>query len=106
MKLWTAGLLVAALTGCGTVRSVSDESKAVDDLAKWSTSCHSIPRAYSGVAYQYCNLNGPARSGAHWAPFTILLDMAASGIVDTVLLPYTGYQQYKRGNVPVRRLEY
>ncbi|WP_426811660.1 hypothetical protein ABOC32_25330 [Pseudomonas sp. WOUb67] len=32
--------------------------------------------------------------------------MAASGIADTVILPYTGYRQYKRGNVPLRRLEY
>ncbi|WP_346266748.1 YceK/YidQ family lipoprotein [Pseudomonas putida] len=105
-KLWMGVALAMALSGCGTVRTVSDESKAVDDLAKWQTNCHTITRAYSGVAYQFCNLNGPQRSGSHWAPFPILMDMAASGIADTVILPYTGYQQYKRGNVAIRRLEY
>ncbi|UVL22368.1 YceK/YidQ family lipoprotein [Pseudomonas donghuensis] len=106
MKLGIAGLLLVTLCGCATVRTVTDESRAVDDLAKWETNCHSIPRAYSGVAYQFCNLNGPARSTAHWAPAPILLDMAASGIADTVMLPYTGYRQFKHGNTAVRRLEY
>lgn len=106
MKRWIGILITVALTGCGTVRTVSNEPKAVDDLAKWHTHCHTIPRAYSGVAYQFCNLDSPQRSGAHWAPFPILIDMAASGIADTVILPYTGYQQFKRGNAPVRRLEY
>ncbi|WP_449433763.1 YceK/YidQ family lipoprotein [Pseudomonas putida] len=106
MKQWIAILLATTLTGCGTVRTVSDESQAVDDLARWGSNCHSIPRIYSGVAYQYCNLDGPPRAGAHWAPFPILVDMAASGIADTVLLPYSGYQQYKRGNISIRRLEY
>jgi len=106
MKLRISLALITALSGCGTVRTLSDESKAVDELAKWHTHCHTMPRAYSGVAYQFCNLNGPPRSGAHWAPFPIMLDMAASGIADTIILPYTGYQQYQRGNVPIRRLEY
>ncbi|KQQ54578.1 hypothetical protein ASF84_14710 [Pseudomonas sp. Leaf127] len=106
MKPWIGLALGIALSGCGTVRTVSNESKAVDDLAKWQTDCHQIPRIYSGVAYQFCNLNGPARSGPHWTAFSILLDMAASGVADTALLPYTGYQQYRRGSVPIRRLEY
>lgn len=105
-KLWMGVMLTSALGGCGTVRTVSNESKAVDDLAKWQTNCYTISRAYSGVAYQFCNLNSPPRTGPHWATFPILLDMAASGIVDTFVLPYTGYQQYKQGNVPIRRLEY
>ncbi|MDP9523676.1 YceK/YidQ family lipoprotein [Pseudomonas putida] len=105
-KLWIGMALTLVLSGCGTVRTVSDESKAVDDLARWQTSCHTIPRAYSGVAYQYCNLNGPQRSGAHWAPFPILVDMAASGLADTLILPYTGYQQVRRGSIPIRKLEY
>ncbi len=105
-KLWMGVALTVALSGCGTVRTVSSESKAADDLAKWQTDCHTIPRVYSGAAYQFCNLSGPQRAGAHWAPFPILIDMAASGIADTVILPYTGYQQYKFGNIPIRRLEY
>jgi hypothetical protein len=30
-----------------------------------------------------------------------LIDMAASGVADTVVLPYTGYQQYKLGNMVI-----
>ncbi|WP_409488313.1 YceK/YidQ family lipoprotein [Pseudomonas promysalinigenes] len=105
-KLWSGVALTILLSGCATVHTVSDESKAVDDLAKWQTNCHALSRAYSGVAYQYCNLNGPQRTGAHWAPFPILIDMAASGVADTIILPFTAYQQYKRGSVPIRRLEY
>ncbi|WP_282361618.1 YceK/YidQ family lipoprotein [Pseudomonas sp. PS01300] len=98
--------LTVAVSGCGTVRTISSESKSANDLAKWQTYCHTIPRVYSGIAYQFCNLNGPQRTRAHWAPFPILIDMAASGIADTVILPYTGYQQYKRGNILIRRFEY
>lgn len=106
MRPWIGVVLAAGLAGCGTVHTVSNEARAVDDLAKWQSDCNSIPRVYSGVAYQFCNLNGPPRTGTHWAPFPILVDMAASGIADTIILPYTGYRQYKRGNVPIRRLEY
>jgi hypothetical protein len=56
---------------------------------------------YSGVAYQFCNLTGPERTGAHSDPYQILVDMAMSGIADTVMLPYTSYQQYKLGNMVV-----
>ena len=106
MKLWIGLACGLALSGCGTIETVSDESKAVDNLARWGSDCHSISRAYSGLAYQFCNLNGPARSGNHWSAGTVFVDMGLSTIADTLILPYTGYQQYKRGNVPIRRLEY
>lgn len=100
-KLWMGVVLTVALSGCGTVRTVSNESKAVDDLAKWNSYCPEIPRMYSGVAYQFCNLSGPERTGVHSDPYEILIDMAASGVADTVVLPYTGYQQYKLGNIVI-----
>ncbi|HEN8719717.1 TPA: YceK/YidQ family lipoprotein [Pseudomonas putida] len=106
MRLGIVCTLAAALSGCGTIQTVSDESKAVDNLARWESSCHSIPRAYSGFAYQFCNLNGPARSGNHWSADTIFVDMGLSAIADTLILPYTGYQQLRWGSVPIRRLEY
>lgn len=106
MKLWIAGCLVLAISGCGTIKTLNDEEGAADDLAKWKSNCHSIPRAYSGVAYQFCNLDGPPRSGSHWAAPTIALDMAISGIADTILIPYTGYRQYQQGDIQVRRKQY
>jgi len=106
MKLWIAAGMVAVLSGCGTIKTLNDEKGAADDLARWQSNCQSIPRAYSGAAYQYCNLNGPQRSGPHWAAPPILLDMAVSGIADTILLPYTGYLQYQEGNIKIRRKQY
>jgi uncharacterized protein YceK len=32
--------------------------------------------------------------------------MALSAVADTVLLPYTGYQQYQQGDIKVRRKQY
>lgn len=101
MRLWMGCALAVALSGCGTMRTVSNESKAVDDLAQWNSYCPEIPRIYSGVAYQFCNLTGPERTGVHSDPYETLIDMAASGIADTVVLPYTSYQQYKYGNMVI-----
>lgn len=106
MKQWIGMVLTIALSGCGTIETVSDETKAVDNLARWESDCHSIPRAYSGFAYQFCNLSGPARSGNHWSADTIFVDMGLSAIADTLILPYTGYQQLRWGSVPIRRLQY
>ncbi|WP_297835192.1 YceK/YidQ family lipoprotein [Pseudomonas sp.] len=106
MKLWIAGCLVAAISGCGTIKTLTDEDGAADNLAKWKSDCGSIPRVYSGAAYQFCNLSGPVRSGSHWAAPPILLDMVISGIADTILIPYTGYLQYQQGDIQVRRKQY
>jgi uncharacterized protein YceK len=35
-----------------------------------------------------------------------LLDLIISGIADTLVLPYTGYQQYQQGDIKVRRKQY
>lgn len=106
MKTWMGCALAVVLSGCGTVATVSDKSKAVDNLAKWGSECRSIPQAYSGVAYQFCNLNSPERSGPHWSADTVFVDMGLSALADTLLLPYTGYQQLRWGSTPVRRLAY
>jgi uncharacterized protein YceK len=106
MKLWTAALMMATLSGCGTIKTLIDEKGAADTLARHSSNCQSIPRAYSGAVYQFCTLNGPPVSGPHWSAPTIALDMALSAVADTVLLPYTGYQQYQQGDIKVRRKQY
>jgi uncharacterized protein YceK len=106
VKPWIAGCLIAALSGCATVKTLVDEKGAADDLVTWPSYCHSIPRAYSGVAYRFCNLNGPTRTTFHWTPLVIAFDLVASAIADTVVIPYTGYQQYQLGNIQARRREY
>lgn len=35
MKLWIGLACGVVLSGCGTIETVSDESKAVDNLARW-----------------------------------------------------------------------
>lgn len=103
LKPWIIGFLLASLSGCGTLTTLMDEPGAADDLAKWRSNCEEIPRFYSGAAYQFCNLNSPARSGSHWSAPPVLLDMVLSAIADTVMIPYTGYQQYKHGSILIRR---
>jgi len=103
MKGYIAGFLIAALSGCGTVKTLNDEEGAADDLARWNSNCASIPRTYSGTAYQFCSLNGPARMAADWEARQVALDMALSALADTVLVPYTLYRQAQYGPIPIRR---
>lgn len=106
MRIWMTTCLIAAISGCGTIKTLTDEKGAADHLAKWQSNCNTLPRAYSGTSYQFCNLDSPTRSGAHWAVTPIALDLVASAIADTVVIPYTGYQQYRQGNIKVRRKAY
>lgn len=103
MKVWITACLAAALSGCGTVKTVGNEKDAADDLASGRSNCHSIPRTYSGVAYNYCLLDGPEKYGVKPSIETVAIDVLLSGISDTFLLPYTAYQQSERGSIQVRR---
>lgn len=103
MKLWITACLAAVLSGCGTIVTLTNEKGAADDLASWHSHCQTIPRAYSGVAYQFCTLNGPERFGGQSPASGVVFDLVLSGVADTVLIPYTGYQQYQLGSIPVRR---
>ena len=90
-----------ALTGCGTAATVlqSDED-AARRLRKQKTYCQTIPRIYSGVAYDFCILNAPPEPAGYFASF-LLLDLALSGVFDTVCLPYTLYRQASDGNLSI-----
>lgn len=105
MKLWIAGCAIALLSGCGTIKTLNDEKGAVDDLASWHSECKTIPRTYSGTAYQFCNLNAPERYGSHEGAKDVGFDLVLSAVADTVVLPYTVYMQAQHGAIPVRRKE-
>ncbi|NVZ67747.1 YceK/YidQ family lipoprotein [Pseudomonas costantinii] len=99
----TAALSVVtfALSGCGTLNTVfRDDVAATRELRKQKTYCQSIPRIYSGLAFDFCLLNAPPDVTGVLVPL-VLVDLAASGIVDTVVLPYTIYQQNVLGNMGI-----
>jgi len=102
IKMAVASAVISlTLTGCGTVSTVfqADED-AARGLRKQKTYCKSIPRVYSGLAYDFCVLNAPPDPTGMFVPF-ILADMALSGALDTVVLPYTLYRQGTEGNLSV-----
>jgi len=92
--------------GCGTVNTVfRDDGVTVRSLKEKRTYCQTVPRVYSGVAYDLCVLHGPPNSagglslnGIPWA----VLDAPVSGVLDTLILPYTIYRQSVDGSIEVR----
>lgn len=95
------GALSLVLAGCGTVSTVlQDDATAAQGLRKQKTYCQSIPRVYSGLAYDFCVLNAPPDPTGILVPF-VLLDLALSGVLDTAVLPYTLYRQGVDGNIGI-----
>ncbi|RMM35848.1 Lipoprotein [Pseudomonas amygdali pv. hibisci] len=110
LKIQCLLLLTLALTGCGTINTTfRPDSVAGEKLTDWKSNCSSIPRVYSGVMLDFCELNAePKQSSAYQktnAPEWVLLDMGLSGIVDTLLLPYTIYQQNQYGYINASRFK-
>ena len=90
-----------ALSGCGTAVTVlQNDEDAARSLRKQKTYCQSIPRIYSGLAYDFCVLNAPPDPTGFLVPL-VLLDLALSGALDTVALPYTIYRQGVDGNIRI-----
>jgi uncharacterized protein YceK len=100
------GLLALGLAGCGTVNTVfRDDASATHALRKQRTYCESISRVYSGVAYDFCRLNAPPRvypytEGKQATPW-VAIDLVASSFLDTLVLPYTIYQQNTLGSIEI-----
>ncbi|WP_339466711.1 YceK/YidQ family lipoprotein [Pseudomonas sp. EA_65y_Pfl2_P74] len=107
MKIQALMLVAMLLTGCGTVQTVvlSDKS-ATEQLKTKKTYCGAVPRIYSGVTYDLCMLHAEKPEDVdafshNNASFGLLVDAAASGILDTLLLPYTIYKQQADGGIVV-----
>lgn len=95
------GVCSLALSGCGTVHTVlQNDEDAARSLRKQKTYCQSIPRIYSGLAYDFCVLNAPPDPTGFLVPL-VLLDLALSGVADTMSLPYTIYRQASDGNLTI-----
>ncbi|MHC8322704.1 YceK/YidQ family lipoprotein [Pseudomonas sp. GB2N2] len=104
MTIKTAAMLGAcslALSGCGTVATVlQNDEDAARGLRQQKTYCQSIPRLYSGLAYDFCVLNAPPDPTGVLLPL-VLLDLGLSGVLDSVFLPYTIYRQGSDGNLRI-----
>lgn len=107
MKTQAMLLAALALAGCGTVQTVmqSDEA-AAKSLREEKTYCGAVPRIYSGVTFDFCMMHAELRDGVdafeyNNANFGMLVDAAASGVLDTLLLPYTIYKQHADGSIIV-----
>ncbi len=111
--LLVATLLV--LSGCGTINTVFRPDAVASQSLKDSRShCENVPRVYSGVIYGFCTLNGEPQpekglNGSHLSnsagnAFPIIaIEAVASGVMDTLVLPYTIYRQNKDGSIEIYR---
>lgn len=116
MNCGSKALLVLALVsiaGCGTINTVlRPDAVASKSLKDSHSHCDSVPRIYSGVMYGFCYLNSepkPEKSaedptfgqrGSNIFP-VIAIEALASGLADTLVLPYTVYRQSKDGSIEI-----
>ncbi|EPA98341.1 Protein of unknown function (DUF1375) [Pseudomonas sp. G5(2012)] len=77
-----------------------DDADAAHGLRRQKTYCQSIPRVYSGLAYDFCVLNAPPDPTGIYVPL-VLVDLVLTGVLDTVVLPYTIYRQGTDGNISI-----
>lgn len=99
-KIMTLGVLFSVLSGCGSVSTVfQHDADVARNLRKQKTYCQSIPRIYSGLAFDFCMLNAPPNPAG--AVSFVLFDLPLSAAFDTVLLPYTIYRQAGDGNMSI-----
>lgn len=94
------------LLGCGTVNTViKGDSVTRRNLNQVKSPCETIPRIYSGVSYDICVLRGKPSRTALWmglGPELMLIDVALSGALDTLALPYTIYAQINEGPINLK----
>ncbi|MBB5210019.1 YceK/YidQ family lipoprotein [Microbulbifer hydrolyticus] len=101
MKYFLAFLSLALLPGCGTVTTLSNsDAEIASNLKRQNSGCVSVPRVYSGVAYNMCKLNSNG-SSVYFLPVigVYLVDSVFSAATDTVALPYTVYAQNQKGSL-------
>ena len=107
MRLQAVMLTALMLVGCGTVQTVvrSDQAAAAY-LRENKSHCGAVPRIYSGVTYDFCLLHAERPDDVDAFNYKnatpgVLVDAAASGVLDTLLLPYTIYKQQADGSIIV-----
>ena len=94
------------LSGCSTIKTINPTYNRVEVSYQGHKSyCKEIPRVYSGVSYNLCLLYGePNPNGTVSTIYGVpsfLIDSVFSLAADTVVLPYTIYNQEDKGNIKV-----
>ena len=99
--------LVLGLSACATVKTLPPSTNHVEIEYDGKRSyCESIPRVYSGVAFNLCTILGEPNPRAniyaskHAIPLFII-DGGLCLVTDTLALPYTIYTQNKHGSIDV-----
>ena len=105
-KVTAVLILTLAATGCGTLNTVVRSDDAVKtSMNEAETKCDSIPRVYSGVSYDFCYLHARPDSTYNGIPSSspplIFADILLSGVIDTIILPYSIYKQSQTGSIKV-----
>ncbi|MFL1503023.1 YceK/YidQ family lipoprotein [Pseudomonas sp. O64] len=113
MKLVKNAFLAAialSTAGCGTINTLFREDAVTSrNLKELRSHCENVPRVYSGVVYDFCSLNGEPNSHGNMADQQVnsipwmAIDFVASGVLDTLVLPYTVYRQSKDGSIEIFR---
>lgn len=109
MKFVILIMLAVCVVGCGTFKTTALDEPRIEIGTKSKRSlCTSIPRVYSGVFYNFCwlhretNPNHSAIRSTGDLPI-IAVDTVLSGLMDTILLPYSIYKQAEEGSITVER---
>lgn len=92
------------VNACGSINTIGRSDKAIiTSIEKKQGNCKSIPRIYSGVNYNLCLLKKKG-TGISAEPVLGLyfMDIAPSALADTLAIPYTAYDQYKNGSIPIK----
>ena len=91
-KILVYVVLACAVSSCGTIATLSNPEYATDYYNPVS------PRVYSGVVFDFRCMHHPEQPGTNNLELFCLISLPVSLVLDTLLLPYTGYQQFKYGN--------
>ncbi len=109
MKFGVLIILAVCVAGCGTLKTTALDKPRIEIGTKSKKSlCTQIPHVYSGVFYNVCWLNRETNPNNTYSPSggdlpLVAVDIVLSGLLDTILLPYSIYKQVDKGSIKVDR---
>lgn len=99
--------LFFVLTGCGTFQTLTPENGKVKISYNDKRSyCQSIPRIYSGVSHNLCQMYGEPSKTSYTTAADLpvwAIDTMLCAVTDTLALPYTISRQVNEGSLKVVR---